>query len=258
MPSYDSITTDILTPMFEGKYPNPLAVGQLADWVIKTVAQQVSGTLLVADIWCWTDPISPRIFLRNEAKFLLVDNNPTIELEKSHLPEYVSLAQVDMNDAKAMNAAKREFFHTHKSLGKGSFDVVLLSNILNYFTDWTTPLKPWEISPVMRNFWVNFVEKNLSKKGVVIIQNGDKGARYENLKEEQVNDYFSPAMENLITKNFIDSYYFWIAFTWTSSSNENISLEASPWFCSLKEYQVIKNEWKLLKAVNLRVLRRKS
>jgi hypothetical protein len=50
-------------------------------------------------------------------------------------PNSSSFAQGDMRNPKALHEAKNHFFKEHKTLGKGKFDGILLSNVLNYFTD---------------------------------------------------------------------------------------------------------------------------
>ncbi len=249
MLSAELLGSQFLPSMGRTHYPNTLSSPTVI-MLIQHFINASNWVLSVADIGCWNPSISHNLF--PDAKRFLVDKDIT----PNHSSNSQSF-QLDMRDMEQLKQAQTIFFNWFHPGEKDKFDIILLSNVLNYFIGNDERLKEWEISPIMEDFWHQFIEKYLSKEWFIVIQNGNKSNRYATLEESQVNEYFGSRMESLITKEFEDVFYLWVAMAEERRDDGSTPVAGLLTFSSLEEYERIRNSGLRYAAVNVRTLRRR-
>jgi hypothetical protein len=206
-----------LTSLADARYPQILTDPAVSSLVTREIFNRTQWVLMVADIWCWWNPVSNRLLgnFQSNTKIMWVDSNygdTAIAHEKEHKMGNITFYSRDIRDTKQLRQAKWDFFEKYKSFWKQKFDVIILSNITNYITgDWEE-LDPGEISDKLYNFIEKFIVRNLAKKWVLVIQNGDKWQTDTRFERPQVNEYFSRELEELLRKYLEDFFYLWVAW----------------------------------------------
>lgn len=263
-----SLSRDSAFSLVDREYPSLLTDPSISSVISEQIAQRVGTTLLVADLWCGRHPVSTRVLSSPQFhnQIMGVDN---YVLEEYKGAEFIQIQNVsgyiaDIQDQKAMRWAKKDFFQRNRSLWKQKFDVIFLSNILNYITEEGEQLSPWEVSSRVKVFIEKIVAKNLSKTGVLVIQNGDKVQTDIALEQNQVNEYFSQEMEDILQKYFSDFFLFWVAVMyhqeqWIFSRIKNMikpfpDTTSIRNFSSLEEYKSIRDTPWYVTAVNVRCM----
>lgn len=207
-----NLNVDVLNDIrWWDNYPNFIRDRFISEAIRVLTPKRANNKLLVADLWCWEIPVSSSIYPLDgyDTKIMWIDIQKLDEQRES--PNNVRFFQWDIQDSSLVLWSKDEFFKENEIIWERKFDVVFLSNILNYIKRPYEYLSEGSISGNVSNLLDSIVAKILAEDGILVIQNGSKLFRYRQLREDQVNDYFSQAFEEVIHKSFKDLFYLWTA-----------------------------------------------
>lgn len=252
---------DAITTLIDSRYPSILTSPSVLTLVRDIISQRVYGTIIAADLWSGDYPVSSQVLFWYDNRIMAVD---WLRVWEDKTSWNVEVTLWDIRDTKMLRVIRNEFFEKIRSLWKNKFDVIFLSNVLNYLVYNDEHLLPWEVSQCVEEFFEEFIAKNLTRKWVLVIQNGDKRQRYRVLKQNQINDYFSVKMEQLLQRYFTDIMYVWLAGIQERQSlmqrvfKRGLSKDPIRWFTGVNELHEIQQDPDYITAVNVRCMIRKD
>lgn len=253
MPSLQ-IGFETASSLISNRYPDLLSDVNISKIIRSLTSERVQGVLMVWDLWCGTTPVSSKLFSSTKRKKILgVDGFESIDIEK-----WVSYIQQDIREIERLIEVNRSFFTKNKFDGKTNFDVIMLSNVLNYIVGEGEEIWKGKISNILRRFVEEYLVKSLWSSGSIIIQNGDMSRRYAWLKEHQVNDYFSEAFEEVVQKFFQDSFYLWFAIREKKRIFGKNPVDIKDFQSHLEFQEIDGEQWmKIVRAGNIRCMKLK-